>query len=537
MKKLWALLLLLAFAGGGYWWTKRPSLHQKGMQRMERGDLDGALETFQRALEKTTWAPEVEEEIRNEMARAYLMKGALDNAEDVLKGTLDKFPKSAYAHLARGFIFLSKGFDAYAVESFAQAVQADPKDARPRIGLGGLYAFRGEFDPARQEYEAALAGAPGDRGALLGLAHVHALCGRYPEAVAAYENALQSMPQDIRTRLALARTLLLSGDVDAAETAARNALERSPDSVPGRILLGDILRDSGRGEGAGEVYAALVAEDERNLFPLLRLALWRARRGEIDQARALLDKAAQVLPKPAAGVPSFASLSEVEDALEHKSYVRQAMLELHLTWARFYAMQSLIADAEREVQRALQVHSKDMPSLRCMTEIMRLRGDAESRLTWAGRALETAPDHCLALLDRAEARISAGKAKDASADARLAEDACPALPRAPAVLAQAYLAAGQPAEARGAAAEAGRRGDTTDAHLALGAVAMAAKRWDEAEKAFRRALDLDPYHARAHYELGRALSAARKPSSQASFREAARLEPAVYGFAAQKASR
>lgn len=536
MKKALAVLLLL-LAAGGAWWVKRPSLHQQGLRQMERGDLDGALATFQRALEKTTWAPEAEEEMRNEMARAYLMKGALDNAEDVLKSTLDKFPESAYAHLARGFIFLSKGFDAYAVESFAQAARGDPKDARPRLGLGGLYAFRGEFDRARQEYEAALAGAPGDRGALLGLAHVHALCGRYPESIAAYESALQSMPQDARARLALARALLLSGDAASAEAAARNALERDPASVPGRVLLGDILRETGRGEEAGAAYAALVAEDERNLLPLLRLALWRARRGELDQARSLLDKAAQVLPKPETGVPSFASLAEVEDALERRSYLRQAALEHALAWHRFYAMQGLVADAEREVQRALQIHSKDMASLRAMTEIARLRGDAEGRLAWAGRALEAAPDHCLALLDRAEARLSAGMAKDAVADARHAEDACPALPRAPAVLAHAYLAAGKGAEAAAAAASAAQRGDTPDSYIALGAVALAAKRWDEAEKEFRRALDMDPYLARAHYELGRALAAAKKPSSQASFREAARLEPAVYGFAAKQASR
>ncbi|HRY28836.1 MAG TPA: tetratricopeptide repeat protein [Elusimicrobiota bacterium] len=532
MKKplLPALLLSAAVGGAALWHFTRLPLHEKGKKLLEQGDVTGAVELFRRALEEKTWAPPVEREIRNELSRAYLLKGAVDNAEEEFQKTLERFPENAYAHIGMGFLQLAKGFDNFALESFQKAKAADPDDLRASLGLASLYAYRGELPAARKEYDELVARAPENRAIREGSGDVFFGEGLFNEAAAEYERALADLPENSTTRLAAARALLAAGRCDAAEELTRRLVAGSPRASAARLLLADIYRDTGRFADAGPVYQALLSEDQRNVFALLRDAEWQARRDDFETAKRRLDQAAQVMPKPGEAPVSFASLAEIEDFLEVRSYLRQAAVETGLAWSKFYAYQGHYADAEREALRALQLFQKHLAALRWMAELQRIRGDGPKRLEWIRRARGFFPRHALLLSDEAEALLALKKIAEARPPAEEARRSCPTLPRAAAVLAQARLAEGKISEAASAAAEAVALGPRdAQAHLAMALVLRSQKKYAEAETALRRSLELDPYNARAHDERAQVLSLLKKPTdSVIAGREAARLEPTTY---------
>jgi len=520
-------VLGLGFAGLGLWYYNTPL--KKAERLMEAGDPTAATDLLSNTLAQKEWDSENEEALRLRLADAYMMRGALDNAETQYRKLIDLFPDHGPGHRGLGYIWLLRGHDAFAAEAFTLAAAKDHGDVRSRLGLAMARALQGDWPAAARSYEDVLKMIPGNRVARRGLAGALHAQGLFEAAAERYQMLATESPPDGKARLSLGYSLFQAGRVAEAEEYVRRLVD-STKSEAAALFLGEILMNTGRRDEAGAIYQRLHQASPRHFAPRLALAAWQSARGRPKEARALLEKINLEMPaKPP--VPEFVmSDEEAWDILEFRLRHRALRVETCLLAADTYSRANDLAGAEHDVRRALVIDDRDPAALRMMADLARRRGDKAGREAWVARGLGHYPKHPAFLLDRAEMRLAAENTKDAFVDIALAKTACPRLARVQALSAEGLLLIGATAEAAKAAADAVAQDPThAGAYLAQGLVQKAQGKKESALASFGRAAGMEGCKPRAYDELGRLLAALRRPLEARQARaEAHRLEPMVY---------
>lgn len=91
---------------------------------------------------------------------------------------------------------LAQGADAFAIESFSQAVVLDPINPNLRIALGGVYYALGRYDEAIRAFELAVVSKPDLANAHYNLAAAHREKGNIDEAIAQFNATLSLVIKD-----------------------------------------------------------------------------------------------------------------------------------------------------------------------------------------------------------------------------------------------------------------------------------------------------------------------------------------------------
>jgi tetratricopeptide (TPR) repeat protein len=178
-----------------------------GNELFEKGDFDGAIAEYRRALE---FKPD-EAIFHNNLANALSRKGDLDGAILEYRRAIELKADFAGAHSDLGDALRRKGDMDGAESEFRRAVELQPRNATAHSNLGGFLAHKGDLDGAIAEFRLALELQPN-------LAEAHSNLGK---------------------------AFRLKGDLDAAAAAYRAALDLKPDSVGVLGDLTDVLRAKG----------------------------------------------------------------------------------------------------------------------------------------------------------------------------------------------------------------------------------------------------------------------------------------------------
>lgn len=528
---LGAAAVLLAGGAAVYWFFLRPTLLERAQKALAQGTPEVAAEWLLAHLQKPGLLPDEERPARQALAQAYLMKGAYDGAEEAFRELEKRFPEDPAAALGLGFLFFSRGQDAFAVEYLTKAKTLAPADPRPSQALASLYNFRGEYDQAREEALSLLNRAPTDAAARRLLGEAELGRGQYADAATAFETVLEASADDPGTRRLLARARLGAGDLAGTTQTLDTLLQANPNDPSALALKADALHARAKPEEAEALLRQVFETNPARFFAGISLARELARRGDTEAAQALMLDIGQRMPKPEdVAPPPYASFYEPWDNLTRRRDVRDIRVQYHLAMAEVYKSRYLFVDVERQTRLALQLSPRDPDALRAWTDQVRTGGDARAWLKAAQEAAHVFPLRPDIQLDHAEALLAVKKPQEALVQARAVAEACPALSRGPAVLAQIHLAENRRDDAAVAADTAASLNDRDPlAALAQGLVKAAKNDWRGAEKDFTRATTLDPLLARAHWELGKALDKQKKTRDAAQERERAlELEPRVY---------
>ncbi len=138
---------------------ERPEIFaNRGVARFQTGDVDGAREDLNRALD-----------LDDESVPAYLNRAMVRQATGDVVGALKDFgrvveldPDNADAYASRGYLRLEQGELEAAVEDFEQAIEARPYDATNYYNLGNAYAEQAEWEEAIEQYDQAIELDPED---------------------------------------------------------------------------------------------------------------------------------------------------------------------------------------------------------------------------------------------------------------------------------------------------------------------------------------------------------------------------------------
>jgi tetratricopeptide (TPR) repeat protein len=161
--------------------------------------------------------------------------------------------------------------------------------------IGRAELIRRRPNEARAAYEKAQKGRPESITVQLGLASVFELEGRPDKAIALVDGLAKRQPKSVEVKDRLARLLVNAGQVPQAEKVADELVKLQP--APGPLILaGDIALLAGKGAVAEAHYRRALSLSPNLVTAEIGIGRALEKQGKYDDARVLLEKAAERAP-------------------------------------------------------------------------------------------------------------------------------------------------------------------------------------------------------------------------------------------------
>ncbi len=318
------------------------ALVTRGIDRMEEGDVDGAIADYSAALvvyprsrgalvdrgcaylesnrpEEALADLDRLVELDPTWAPAWLNRGLAKHVKEDLDGAIADFEKAlaiepglASAIAQRGESRLLKGDAEGALGDFDRAIQADPKCKEAWFYRGKLRLERGDLPRALADFEKSLAIDPTDALCLVGRGTVRLRQGNVDAAIADYDAAVASKPacEDALYNRAIARKV--RGDMDGAIADCDRALAIAPKRTEIRMVRASALSQKGDQDGAIEEFTRALSIDAKLHLAFAGRAIAKSDKGDAAGAAADLKEALRLAPSD---WPLRAGLQEMLDDL------------------------------------------------------------------------------------------------------------------------------------------------------------------------------------------------------------------------------
>lgn len=206
-------------------------------------------------------------------------------------------PNHAAPHLALGTALASQGKTPEAEAALQQAVWLAPDNPLPQQALGRLYFSQKQYDKALQRFEAAIAKTPEFFELHLDQGDVFASKGDDKKAVAAYSRALQINPKSGTAYVKIGMIQQKHGNLQQAEKAYLAAIKADPRQLIAYNNLAMIAVERKQNLDQALQWAEKAVELAPKSPDLLDTLGWvYYTRGELDLARATLEKAVSINP-------------------------------------------------------------------------------------------------------------------------------------------------------------------------------------------------------------------------------------------------
>lgn len=234
---------------------------------------------------------------RNNLGMSLMEQGDLDDAMDQFQKSLAINPDLPEEHLNAGVVFAQKGQVDKAMAEYRRALALDPHLPKARVNLAGILMDRGQLDEAIGHLRIALAVQPWVTGGHKTLGVALAKKGQWREAIAEFQKALQAEPGSDELYKNLGLACEKANDAPLAIPALQKALEINPDNIDAADSLAWILSTSTNASLRNGADARALAQHALELagpdnpFILRTLAAAEAELGNYQEAAATARKA------------------------------------------------------------------------------------------------------------------------------------------------------------------------------------------------------------------------------------------------------
>ncbi|HEY8426833.1 MAG TPA: tetratricopeptide repeat protein, partial [Sandaracinaceae bacterium] len=362
---------------------------------MNRGDAQRAIEL----LEPARAGAADDLELVPLLARAYLARDRVDDAEQIVDVALSRRQGAAELLAARGAVQLRRGWFTEALASLRSAASARPEDPDLQADLGEAAGRAGQADAARQAFEAALALRPQHVRALVGLARLAMRRGDFAQAEQHIETAARTGQGGLEVARARGELAVQRGD-GALGVAVLEPLARQYDDAEVWIALGYLYAQAELDRDAGRAFARALRRDRDSPEALLGESLVAVRRGDLGGARRSIATAAEQGRARGLGSDFLARLAVARARLEFENGDFRAAAELanealrhdernasaHLLLANI-----AIERAESPVEHLRRAVQGDAPPPEALGRLAARLSRGEEACRLARRYLEVAP--------------------------------------------------------------------------------------------------------------------------------------------------
>lgn len=367
MKLLSSLLLLFLILATSHAQTQLSveEHHKRGLVLADKGDLDGAINEFNIAIEKN--------------------------------------PDFADSYHRRGGVKLRKGDMDAALADFNKAIQTNPDLAAAYQDRAMLRELKGELDNALSDYNHAIALGGSIEDSYIGRGSIRRRKADLDGAISDYSAALAINPRSVSALINRGITLRVKGDLDAALYDLNTAIELNPKLPHIYIARGDVRQKKGDLEGAKSDYrkatkatssfgsiveqrdsqkrgdkenkasnAQILNADISVAYAYIQLGRLAMKERAFDDAIANFSRAIENLPPN-----SFPPYSERAEALQEKSDLKGAVtdltkaIELNPKVAAYYQSRGivlLLQGKDEDAQRDFESYLKLEPGKKALLE-------------------------------------------------------------------------------------------------------------------------------------------------------------------------
>ncbi len=262
---------------------------RRGDARKGKGDLDGAIADYTQAIEKDPslfWG-------YYDRARARMERGDLDDAIADFTRALDLDPTYAWAHVSRGDALSGKGDLDGAIADYTQAIETDPNLFWGYQSRADARQEKGDLDGAIADYTHAIT---------IDAQSVHAYFGRGKAresskdddgALADFDRAIELDPEYFSAFKNRAYLRRRKGDLDLAIADYSRAITLKPGDAATYRARGHLLYRRQSWEGALRDFRKACEDpsiENDDALIHIQIYLTRARLGERQQASAELER-------------------------------------------------------------------------------------------------------------------------------------------------------------------------------------------------------------------------------------------------------
>jgi tetratricopeptide (TPR) repeat protein len=211
-------------------------------------------------------------------------RGNVERAEEVLSGSVNRWPKSVPVLSALAEIRLER-------KNWvgAQAIAERIRELGDNIGLseqimGVAFTGRGRSDDSIAAFESAVAASPAAMEPLFNLVSALIRTKNYDRATSLLENVLRSNPANAEAHVLMASLLLAKGAPDQALQRLRLAIERQPNGMAGYLGLSNFYIRQNKLDEAEKALRDGLEQAPDNLAGRMALASMLETKGRNDEA-------------------------------------------------------------------------------------------------------------------------------------------------------------------------------------------------------------------------------------------------------------
>jgi predicted Zn-dependent protease len=259
------------------------------------------------------------------VAKLLAGEGDVTGALEAFENAIEAEPEDPYLRVEYAeFLFRIRRIDE-AAEQAEVAHRLAPDSLDVLRTYGQVQFARGSSDPAaveiaRQVFEDLRRRAPDDISSMLALGQIYAGLDRYGDAAEVYEQLVDHHPDNRRLKRLLVDTLARAGREDRAEEVLREILRLDAEALDSRLRLAGLESDRGNHSAAIEILRAAGPENRNDDRLRSMLAHELYRRGlspgvDADRRQADLAEALELVRETLRDRPELSSIAMLESRI------------------------------------------------------------------------------------------------------------------------------------------------------------------------------------------------------------------------------
>ena len=418
------------------------------------------------------------------MGRLDKLVGNSVDAESAFKKVIAADPENEDAITGLAGVYSDRGDPKSAADLLEKLAQKNPSP-RPLVVLASEYEQMRQYGLAADTYKKALELDPSRAELKAALAQDQALAGRYDDAIKTYQEMAETNSQDAEPYLGMSQVYRQQKNFDKAHAMIAKAKEIDPDNVDVRYSEVLLLQEEGKiGEAVAAMKNLVDSTAKRNYTGADRgpRAEMLDKLGSLSRVNQQYDQAIDAFRQEMAVNPDLASRAEVQ------------IIETYRTAKDF-------TKAQQEADAAAQKYPNDRVVTQARAEVLSDQGKTDQAVAELRKLLD-GKDNVHVYLAIAE---SYEQGKNFDAMGKALDDAEKLNPE---------------------------KDDRVQISFMRGAMYERQKKYDLAEKEFRKVIDADPSNASAMNYLGYMLAdqGVRLQEAQDLIKRAVELDPNNYAF-------
>ena len=233
--------------------------NEKGMERYNRKDYQGAIECYRKAIEldpkyATPW---------NNIGNAYGELGDYNKDIEYCRKAIELDPKYASPWNNMGYAYEKSGDCDKAAKCYRKAIELDPNFAFPWNNMGTIYYDQANYAKAIEYYQKAIELDPNFAIAWSSMGAAYDDLGNYSKAIECYQKAIAIDPKDTDANVWNNMGFLYNelGDYQKAIESLQRAIDLNPSFAYPWRHMGTAYKNLGNRDKAVECYRKAIELD------------------------------------------------------------------------------------------------------------------------------------------------------------------------------------------------------------------------------------------------------------------------------------